>query len=164
MPPPVPVWRKILWEKQPFEDNYTDHTFLDALVTNANFHEYDLVTLITDSAVITQHWSTVTIFVCVFAHMLVDRISSGALLVVDCGLLLLGYAFVAVTNLERGTVLPFLTVQFKRCAIFTALLLILAPMLHTLTRSIWDDTIWALVLGMVAQLRGHFFIFMIRCS
>jgi hypothetical protein len=29
---PLPPWEKVLWRKQPYPDNYTDPTFLQALV------------------------------------------------------------------------------------------------------------------------------------
>jgi hypothetical protein len=36
-----PPWQRILWKQQPYKDNHTDATFLEHLVKNANFVEYD---------------------------------------------------------------------------------------------------------------------------
>ena len=34
-----PPWRRILWERQPYADNYVDQSFLSSLVTNANLRK-----------------------------------------------------------------------------------------------------------------------------
>jgi hypothetical protein len=38
--PPAPVWRKILYEAQPFEDNYTPSTFLSSAELNPNLQHH----------------------------------------------------------------------------------------------------------------------------
>eukprot|EP00961_Rhodomonas_salina_P135609 1824492-Rhodomonas_salina.4 len=50
----LPPWERVLWKKQPYEDNYVDKTFLESLVTNANFHEYDMWQITKDSVVVSQ--------------------------------------------------------------------------------------------------------------
>ncbi|KAF3903321.1 hypothetical protein AA313_de0202605 [Arthrobotrys entomopaga] len=59
-------WRKLMWVKQNYPDNYTDATFLESLQRNANFRAYDFWPLVYDSTVIIQHISTVVVFVCAF--------------------------------------------------------------------------------------------------
>ena len=36
-----PAWERVLWKKLPYDDNYVDASFLESLVTNANFYTYD---------------------------------------------------------------------------------------------------------------------------
>ena len=57
-----PPWRKILWEQQPYPDNYVDQTFLASVLTYTDTTQYELLTLIKASAVVTQQLSTVAIF------------------------------------------------------------------------------------------------------
>ena len=57
-----PPWRKILWEQQPYPDNYVDQTFLASVLTYTDTTQYELLTLIKASAVVTQQLSTVVIF------------------------------------------------------------------------------------------------------
>eukprot|EP00271_Cylindrocystis_brebissonii_P023035 TRINITY_DN9220_c0_g1_i2.p1 TRINITY_DN9220_c0_g1~~TRINITY_DN9220_c0_g1_i2.p1 ORF type:complete len:385 (-),score=45.67 TRINITY_DN9220_c0_g1_i2:277-1431(-) len=54
--PPVqkPPWRKILYEKQPYDDSYTDETFLACLVTNPNVVPRRYWAVVRDSAVVAQ--------------------------------------------------------------------------------------------------------------
>ncbi|KAI9703319.1 MAG: hypothetical protein M1836_007885 [Candelina mexicana] len=50
------IWKKILWVKQPYPDNYTDEeTFLDRLQRNPRLQPYEFWPLVADSTVIIQH-------------------------------------------------------------------------------------------------------------
>ena len=51
----LPPWERVLWKKQPYEDNYVDRTFLESLVKNANVRESDVVQIIKDSLAVAQH-------------------------------------------------------------------------------------------------------------
>jgi len=142
-----PVWRKILWEKQPFDDDYVDHTFLESLITNADFHEYDWWTLVKDSAVISQHFSTVTLFVVVFVYTYFGQLSCQLLFALDGVVLVAGYGAVLLTRDQDETSNSMLVaVQIKRCLLFVLALYTLSPILRTLTAPIADDTVWALSL------------------
>jgi len=57
-----PPWRKILYQRQPYEDNHVDHKFLAKLQTNANVVIHDLWTIVEGTLVITQQVSMVAIF------------------------------------------------------------------------------------------------------
>ncbi|KAK6413721.1 glycosylphosphatidylinositol anchor biosynthesis [Oleoguttula sp. CCFEE 5521] len=67
-PPKHPrPWKKLLWIKQSYPDNYTDEaTFLDALQRNPRLQPYEFWTLVGDSTVIVQHVCSVVVFVCCF--------------------------------------------------------------------------------------------------
>jgi len=58
----LPPWERVLWKKQPYEDNYVDRTFLESLVTNANFHAYDAWQITKDSVVVSQHLAGTVLF------------------------------------------------------------------------------------------------------
>ncbi|KAJ5162217.1 hypothetical protein N7492_007609 [Penicillium capsulatum] len=70
------AWKKLLWVKQSYPDNYTDtETFLDHLQRNPRVRPYDFWPLVFDSTVIVQHFCSVVIFVCCFVGIVQDRVS-----------------------------------------------------------------------------------------
>ncbi|CAG7954596.1 unnamed protein product [Penicillium salamii] len=70
------AWKKLLWVKQSYPDNYTDtETFLDHLQRNPRVRPYDFWPLVADSTVIVQHVCSVVIFVCCFVSIVQDRVS-----------------------------------------------------------------------------------------
>ncbi|KAJ5885067.1 hypothetical protein N7495_009577 [Penicillium taxi] len=70
------AWKKLLWVKQSYPDNYTDtETFLDHLQRNPRVRPYDFWPLVADSTVIVQHVCSVVIFVCCFVGIVQDRVN-----------------------------------------------------------------------------------------
>jgi len=96
-----PPWRKILWEQQPYPDNYVDQTFLASVLTYTDTTQYELLTLVKASTVVTQQLSTVAIFCMLFLLSYYERLSAGALLCLELVLLLLGLA--AAVGASRRT-------------------------------------------------------------
>ena len=69
-------WKKLLWVKQSYPDNYTDEaTFLDHLQRNPRLRPYEFWPLVADSTIIVQHVCSVIIFVCCFTAIYSDRVS-----------------------------------------------------------------------------------------
>ncbi|KAJ2822244.1 glycosylphosphatidylinositol anchor biosynthesis, partial [Coemansia furcata] len=56
-------WRKLLYIKQEYPDDYVDDTFLMELQKNANVRMYDYSTVVIQTTVITQHLSSIMIFI-----------------------------------------------------------------------------------------------------
>ena len=70
------TWKKLLWIKQSYPDNYTDPpTFLSHLQRNPRLVPYDFWPLVADSTVIVQHVCSVAIFVCCFVAIYQERVS-----------------------------------------------------------------------------------------
>lgn len=70
------AWKKILWVKQSFPDNYTDATtFLDSLQRNPRLQPYEFWPLVADTTVIVQQVCSVIIFVVCFAGIFTERVS-----------------------------------------------------------------------------------------
>jgi phosphatidylinositol glycan class C protein len=70
------VWKKLLWVKQSYPDNYTDeYTFLDHLQRNPRLQPYEFWRLVADSTVIVQHVCSVIIFICCFTGIFQERVS-----------------------------------------------------------------------------------------
>ncbi|WPH01420.1 Hypothetical protein R9X50_00426500 [Acrodontium crateriforme] len=70
------TWKKLLWVKQSYPDNYTDEeTFLDHLQRNPRLRPYEFWPLVADSTIIVQHVCSVVIFVCCFTAIIQKRVS-----------------------------------------------------------------------------------------
>ncbi|KAJ9660987.1 glycosylphosphatidylinositol anchor biosynthesis [Coniosporium apollinis] len=71
-----PVWRKLLWVKQSYPDNYTDAaTFLDHLQRNPRLQPYEFWQLVGEATVIVQHVAAVAVFACCFVGIYAERVS-----------------------------------------------------------------------------------------
>ncbi|KAH6672101.1 phosphatidylinositol N-acetylglucosaminyltransferase-domain-containing protein [Halenospora varia] len=69
------TWKKLLWVKQSYPDNYTDQdTFLEHLQRNPRLQPYDFWPLVADSTVIVQHVCSVIVFIVCFIGIFQERI------------------------------------------------------------------------------------------
>ncbi|KAI2637613.1 GPI2-domain-containing protein [Hypomontagnella submonticulosa] len=69
-------WKKLLWVKQSYPDNYTDQaTFLENLQRNPRLQPYEFWPLVADSTVILQQVCSVTIFIVCFVGIFQERVS-----------------------------------------------------------------------------------------
>ena len=69
------VWRKILYEIQPFPDNYVDREeFLKGLIVNANLTPLRFSSLVRDSVAISCQISFVVLFLLAFHLILYDKV------------------------------------------------------------------------------------------
>lgn len=160
------AWRKILYEKQAYPDNYVDVSFLELLLLNAKPVSYSYWEAVSGSLLVTQRLLLVALFVCAFLLTLDERMSVNVLIVVNAGLLIAGYAVflglgpspprTGAGGEESGEgdepqraqegwgVRDALRNNARTLAIVYITLLIVSPVLKTLTDSFSNDTIWAL--------------------
>ncbi|KAJ1660428.1 glycosylphosphatidylinositol anchor biosynthesis [Dispira simplex] len=171
-PPAVSAgrWRKLLYIQQDYPDNYVDASFLANLQKNVNFQSYDYFAVIRESTVITDHISSVVIFVAIFIQLYHRHLDPHILVMMGTVLTFLGVAVWEwrlandstapvgenETREEHSTDggtdhqsfqegAPPLRQSFMRLAIvFFLTLLGLSPILHTLTEDTSSDTIWAM--------------------
>lgn len=69
-------WKKLLWVKQSYPDNYTDQaTFLENLQRNPRLQPYEFWPLVADTSVILQQVCSVIIFVICFVGIFQERVS-----------------------------------------------------------------------------------------
>ncbi|KAI1120784.1 phosphatidylinositol N-acetylglucosaminyltransferase-domain-containing protein [Nemania abortiva] len=69
-------WKKLLWVKQSYPDNYTDQaTFLENLQRNPRLQPYEFWPLVADTSLILQQVCSVTIFVVCFVGIFQERVS-----------------------------------------------------------------------------------------
>ncbi|KAG8628755.1 hypothetical protein KVT40_002620 [Elsinoe batatas] len=70
------TWKKLLWVKQAYPDNYTDELqFLSHLQRNPRLRPYEFWPLVADSTIIVQHVASVIIFICCFVGIFQERVA-----------------------------------------------------------------------------------------
>lgn len=128
------LWKKLLYLKQPYPDNYTNVSFLDQLKTNSSVRKYSYWHLAYDFSLVLFYLHTIFIVILVFGQLYnvpeapVDVVAiSGAVGLV--GGVMFHHQF--LHNVKLFSVIGFV-------------LLVLSPVLKSLTRSTSSDSIWAL--------------------
>ncbi|KAG1825953.1 phosphatidylinositol N-acetylglucosaminyltransferase subunit C [Suillus subaureus] len=139
-------WNKVLWERQPFPDNYIHpHSFLSSLRRNPNFKPYTYWPLVLLCCAITQHLATIFTFLAVFVRLKERWFDARVLLWVSIASFFGGYALYEIlscSNPVRGAFTRSNTIK-SSLLVFLALMG-LSPVLRTLTAATSSDSIWAL--------------------
>jgi hypothetical protein len=87
-------WKKALYERQPFDDNYVDHArFLAEMKKNAFVKEYPYLEIVRDMFAIVQQLSITVIFVMVYQAVHEQMISRVQMLTMNAILVLCGVVF-----------------------------------------------------------------------
>jgi len=79
----VQPWRRILYEKQPYPDNYTDESFLDSLVTNARVQTVPFLAIVRDAVVVSQRVAVLALFLAGFYAMLFNKLRPSTVIIFD---------------------------------------------------------------------------------
>ncbi|OJA18702.1 hypothetical protein AZE42_01256 [Rhizopogon vesiculosus] len=158
-------WKKVLWETQPFPDNYIHpHSFLSSLRRNPNFKPYTYWPLVLLSCPITQHLATIFTFLAVFVRLKERWLDARVLLWVSIISFFGGYALCEIlsySNTVNGVpsrqtsciAIPELFTDWlhqsgsktiKSSLLVFLALMGLSPVLRTLTAATSSDSIWAL--------------------
>ncbi|KAJ9168364.1 hypothetical protein P3X46_019900 [Hevea brasiliensis] len=147
--PSHPRWRKVAYGgMQPgFDDNHTDDSFLEDLVMNASVVKRDLLKVMQDSVSISQYLCIVALVGLVWTYTLQSILSENSLLLLDVSLL--GSGFIVLLLTKEMLSLNLLFHYILNVSFFTTGLYVLAPIYHTLTRSISSDSIWAVTVSLI---------------
>ncbi|KAJ2826745.1 glycosylphosphatidylinositol anchor biosynthesis, partial [Coemansia erecta] len=73
-------WRKLLYIPQDYPDDYVDNTFLMELQKNANVRMYNYSTVVMQTTVVTQHISSIAVFIAVFINLYRGALTGNLLL------------------------------------------------------------------------------------
>lgn len=142
----VEGWNKVLWERQPFPDNYIHpRSFLSSLRRNPNFKPYTYWPLVLLCCAITQHLATIFTFLAVFVRLKERWLDARVLLWVSIHSFFGGYVLYEIlscSNPVRGAFTRSSTIK-SSLLVFLALMG-LSPVLRTLTAATSSDSIWAL--------------------
>ncbi|TRY77638.1 hypothetical protein DNTS_005786 [Danionella cerebrum] len=141
-PTAVP-WRKVLYERQPFPDNYVDRRFLEELRRNIRVRRYRYWSVVCETTLIAQQVSCVALFLTVWLYMERGELAPSAVLWLGLGFALVGYAlyeFLGGPGVRERTRLD----DLQSASIFLAFTFGFSPVLKTLTESVSTDTVYAM--------------------
>ncbi|ODV80001.1 phosphatidylinositol N-acetylglucosaminyltransferase [Suhomyces tanzawaensis NRRL Y-17324] len=146
----LPSWKKLLYLKQPYPDNYTDKSFLSQLKRNSTVVKYSYIKLLGDFSLIVFHLSSQLIMVLTFAgiylhkwNAFVPAMTSSALTIIAFFIqLFIGHNTKQESRPHARAKQENANVKSYGLIIF--MLSILSPALKSLTRSTSSDSIWAL--------------------
>ncbi|XP_065871358.1 phosphatidylinositol N-acetylglucosaminyltransferase subunit C [Euphorbia lathyris] len=146
---PQSKWRKVAYGgMQPgFDDNHTDDSFLEDMVMNANVVKRDLLKVMQDSVSISQYLCIVVLVGLVWSYTLQSILNENSLLLLDASLL--GSGFLVLILTKEMLSLTLLIRYVLNISFFITGLYVLAPIYHTLTRSISSDSIWAVTVSLI---------------
>lgn len=151
-------WRKVLYERQPFPDNYVDKSFLEELRKNIYVRRYSYWAVVFESVVVIHQLCSVCSFSVIWWYMDQDLLSPQKLCGVGLALTLLGYLIFDGVDKGAGRKDNGRTrwYDLKSSLVFVAFTYGFSPVLKTLTESISTDTIYAMS---VLMLIGHLVFF-----
>lgn len=143
--PAVP-WRKVLWEPQPFPDNYVDQRFLEELRRNEGLHQYHYWTVVKESGIVGQQLSCVAIFITLWLYMEQGSLAPQTLLSTSLLIALLGYGLhqLLSTKEEPDCNPRTYLADLQSATIFLSFTFGFSPVLKTLTESVSTDTVYAM--------------------
>jgi phosphatidylinositol glycan class C protein len=139
-------WRKLLYIRQPYPDNYVDRThFLAELRKNTTVKLYGYGWLIRHSLRLVQHLSAILIFLSFFVLLHWRVVSAGQLIVLANSVTLTFYvAWIGYVWGQRDEYRVSGKQAGKSAILFMMTLLGLTPILKTLTEDTSSDTVWVL--------------------
>ena len=106
-------WKKLLWLKQPYEDNYTDSSFLSQLKRNSTVVRYSYKKLVSDFSLVVLHLSLIMSIIVVFYGIYKLGWNPIKPVILSSTLTVIGFVFyVVMLNIRRNDELIELQ-QFK---------------------------------------------------
>ncbi|XP_027751682.1 phosphatidylinositol N-acetylglucosaminyltransferase subunit C [Empidonax traillii] len=157
-PGPARRWQKVLYERQPFPDNYVDQRFLEELRKNVHARQYRYWAVVFQSGAVVQQLCSVCVFVLTWWYMDAGMLSPQGLFGAALLSSLLGYVLFDAVDGGAGRWESGRTrwADLKSTLVFTAFTYGFSPVLKTLTESISTDTIYAMS---ALMLLGHLIFF-----
>ncbi|KAF9453801.1 phosphatidylinositol N-acetylglucosaminyltransferase [Macrolepiota fuliginosa MF-IS2] len=144
-------WERVLWKAQGFEDNHIHpQYFLESLRKNPNFKPYTYWSLVFLTCAITQHVSSIFIFLGIFLRLREGSLNPRGLLWSAIGAFCVGYgcwtflSSARTSNNRKAAVEKRKILTLKSSVLVFLALMSLSPVLRTLTAATSSDSIWAL--------------------
>ncbi|ODQ82760.1 hypothetical protein BABINDRAFT_159273, partial [Babjeviella inositovora NRRL Y-12698] len=129
-------WKKLLYLRQPYPDNYTDTSFLSQLKRNLTVEPYYHLKVIHDFSLQLSHWNCLSVVAVIFYGFYTYDWSPLRVFIPVSVLSIV----TATTCLGYQAVFRYL----KPTVIIIFITLVLSPVLKSLTKSTSSDSIWAL--------------------
>jgi len=139
-----PPWRKALYLRQPYEDNYVGESFLDSLVVNAHVQRYSYRALCRGAMCVVQQLCLLCALVGAWSRLRRRAWSHGAMLALDVLVLVIGFACELASGRWRELTCSAAVCSTLRFVAVAVPLWLLSFVLQWLTRCWSDDSIVAL--------------------
>lgn len=136
----VQPWRKLLYIKQPYPDNYTDPSFLSQLKRNTTVQKYPYWKLAKDFSLISLHLSTLAMVHIVFFGMY--NFNWDPRLPASLGTFISIICYISFKLSDKTT--PRRLNALKSSILIMFSILTLSPVLKSLSESTSSDSIWTL--------------------
>uniref|UniRef100_A0AAZ3SG91 Phosphatidylinositol N-acetylglucosaminyltransferase subunit C n=1 Tax=Oncorhynchus tshawytscha TaxID=74940 RepID=A0AAZ3SG91_ONCTS len=145
-PGPAVPWRKVLWERQPFPDNYVDRRFLEELRRNEGLRQYRYWAVVQEAGLVAQQISCVALFLTLWLYMEQGLLSPSTLLWTGLLCALLGYGLYQALAPRGDSDNHHRTrwSDLQSASIFLSFTFGFSPVLRTLTESVCTDTVYAM--------------------
>lgn len=141
-------WRRALYERQPYEDNYVDPVqFLQDMKKNANIRKYEYFGIVRDTTGVIQQLAFVAIFIVIFALLRGGTIDSITIIGIDVVMLCMWLMCHLV--LDESFTMERFGSYLHRALLVGMILCLFSPVFRTLTVSYTDDTIWAMCITLL---------------
>ncbi|EFA00579.1 phosphatidylinositol N-acetylglucosaminyltransferase subunit C [Tribolium castaneum] len=138
-------WRKILYENQPYPDNYTDDSFLRDLRTNIK--PVSLGEALWGATLLLEEFCTVVAFVLVYVYLYNEWIQPQSIFTISSVFTALGFVFYRLVYSKDVQVN--LGHDLRTLLIFMVFGHLFSPVLHTLTDTVSTDTIYTMTFFMM---------------
>jgi phosphatidylinositol N-acetylglucosaminyltransferase subunit C len=133
-----PQWKKILYERQPFDDTYVDENFLNSLTTKENTKKYDFWSLVNSTVEIALALNSMILFLVFNEIAQMEYISDSVLLVFGFSVLAIGYVIhILLTPAEERSLTP-----VRMGLLLLGILHTLCPVLASINKNYANDTIY----------------------
>lgn len=151
-------WQKVLYERQPFPDNYVDRRFLEELRKNIYARKYRYWAVVFESSVVVQQLCSVCVFVVIWWYMDEGLLAPQWLFGTGLASSLIGYILFDLVDGGEGRRRSGRTrwADLKSALVFITFTYGFSPILKTLTESVSTDTVYAMS---VFMLLGHLIFF-----
>ena len=99
-------WRKILYERQPYDDNYVPDSFMSSAIMNAKVSYYTYWNTFNATLNITHQLAAAAIFYVVYTLVVIGEVSSSSLMLIDVLAFIIGFTMyslmVYVTTTDKS--------------------------------------------------------------
>lgn len=139
-------WKKVLFEKQPYEDNYLDNTFLSCLETKDTYKNLEYIDIVFKSTELSFAISCIAVYLICFQLLLHRHISEQMFIFSLFGLGILGtflYIILSPKIFKIHTILS----NIKSIGIILGNLFLFSPVFRTVFQNYSENTAYALTFG-----------------
>lgn len=137
------AWKKLMYLKQPYPDNYTDESFLSQLKRNETVIQYSYFKLVKDFSLITFHVNNLILVIQIFVNIYYFNWNPIVFTTISSAISLLAF-LVWEIKLNNFTSYTVNGSKLKSFVLIIFMILILSPVLRSLTRSTSSDSIWSI--------------------